>query len=161
ESGNHRRKDINAAHHHHLVTAADDLKAKPGSAADTRPGPRNANDVARAKPHQRLAQLVEVGQHKLARDVRRYGKRLRRIGIDQFRIEHIIRHEMKVGVVNALAREIAENIRDAIVRIPGLQPPDRFQPPPEIRAVESRLTAEQAELQAKIGRTYPREMLGN
>src|SRR5690606_33230714 len=70
-------------------------------------------------------------------------------------------HEMKVGVVNALAREIAENIRDAIVRIPGLQPPDRFQPPPEIRAVESRLTAEQAELQAKIGRTYSREMLGN
>src|SRR5690606_16148695 len=75
ESGNHRRKDINAAHHHHIVTASDDLKAKPGSAADTRPGPRNANDVARAKPHQRLAQLVEVGQHKLARDVRRYGKR--------------------------------------------------------------------------------------
>ena len=143
--GDLRRKDIDAAHHHHIVAAADDAEARRGAPAARRAGPRQQDDVAGAEAHQRLALPADMGQHQLAPLALAPGQNGAGRGIDQLGMQHVQRHEMQVVVELALAREIAEDIGDAVIGVARREAPGRLQAAAEIGIVQAGFAAEQPE----------------
>ena len=65
-------------------------------------------------------------------------------GIDQLGMQHVQRHEMQVVVELALAREIAEDIGDAVIGIARREAPGRFEAAAEIGIVQAGLAAEES-----------------
>ena len=128
------REDVDAAHVEHVVGAAGDPEAPGRAAAGARAPARDGDQVARAIAEQRLAFLGKMGADQLARaalpDRLTVARRVE--DLDEQRVGAV---EMQIGGPFALAGEVAQHLRHAVIGVADAKAPRDLQILPELRIV--------------------------